>query len=190
MGPLFNLVEKTEQWLGHSPHPAIVTVPLGAFVVSNTCDVLGLMTGQRQYDDAARLSMGIGLVGAAGAVVTGLHDYSYIPPERPTHEIATRHALGNSVVGTLFATSFILRMRDGPDRRPGLAARLLALAGGGLALYTSWLGGVMVQEHGEGVKPVMRRMEHREKRPQEATEGHPPAGFPRELRQPVPASVT
>ena len=40
-----------------------------------------------------------------------------------------------------------------------MLARVLGIAGGGLSLYTAWLGGVLVEEHGEGVKPVMERME-------------------------------
>jgi len=157
---IVGLVDKTEDLLGHSPHPAIVAVPIGAWTVSNICDGLALLTGNRRYDDAARLSMAVGLVGAAGAVVTGLRDYSYIPKERPSHDIATKHALGNAVVGTLYATSYVLRVRDQKSNRPtSLLARVLGMAGGGLSLYTAWLGGVLVEEHGEGVKPVMERME-------------------------------
>jgi len=158
--PIVGLVDKTEDLLGHSPHPAIVAVPIGAWTVSNICDGLALLTGDRRYDDAARLSMAVGLVGAAGAVVTGLRDYSYIPKERPSHDIATKHALGNAVVGTLFATSYVLRVRDHKaNETTSLLARALAIAGGGLALYTAWLGGVLVEEHGEAVKTVMEQME-------------------------------
>ena len=158
--PIVGLVDKSEDLLGHSPHPAIVTVPIGAWTVSNICDGLALLTGKRRFDDAARLSMAVGLVGAAGAVVTGLRDYSYIPKERPSHAIATKHALGNAVVGTLFATSYVLRVRDQKAGAPtSMLARVLAIAGGGLSLYTAWLGGVLVEEHGEGVKPVMEQME-------------------------------
>ncbi len=165
MGVLMNLIDKTEELMGHSPHPAIVSVPIGAWVSSNVCDVLGMMTGERKYDDAARLSMGVGLVAAAGAVVTGLRDYSFIPKDRPSHAIATKHAVGNAVVGTLFATSYILRQRAyQAGEAPGLMSRLLALAGGGLTVYTAWLGGVLVEEHGEAVKPVMEQLEREEKR--------------------------
>jgi uncharacterized membrane protein len=157
--PVTDLIDATEDLLGHSPHPAIVSLPIGAWGVSNVCDTLGLLTGNRRFDEAARLSMAIGLVGAAGAVVTGLRDYSFIPKERPSHRVATTHALGNSVVASLFVSSYILRQRDHlAGRRPGLGARLLALAGGGLSLYTAWLGGVLVEEYGEGVKPVMDRL--------------------------------
>jgi uncharacterized membrane protein len=107
--------------------------------------------------------MAIGLIGAAGAVVTGLRDYSFIPEDRPSHDVATTHALGNAMVGTLFATSYILRVRAHEEgRRPSLLARTLGIAGGALSLYTAWLGGVLVQEYGEAVKPVMERIDEDE----------------------------
>jgi len=161
MDPLFNAMEKAEAAIGHSPHPAIVAVPLGSWTVSVISDGLGLLTGNRIYDDVARISMAIGLVGAAGAIVTGLHDYSYIPLQRsPSHGIATTHALGNAVTSALFVTSYVLRTRRHlarPPRRPGVLARVLALAGGCLSMYTAWLGGKLVEEQGEAVKPVIRR---------------------------------
>lgn len=168
MDPITAAIDRTEEILGHSPHPAIVTLPLGAFVVSNVCDVLGGMTGGERFDDAARLSMGIGLVGAAGAMLTGIRDYGYIPADRePNHSVATTHGLGNAVVGTLFFTSYVLRSRDrAAGRRTRPMARLFGLAGGALSLYTAWLGGKLVEEYGEAVKPVMDQhqveQEHRE----------------------------
>lgn len=163
MNPISATVEKTAELMGHSPHPAIVTVPLGAWSFSNVCDGLAMITGEEKYDDAARLSMAVGLVGAAGAVVTGLHDYSKIPVDRPSHQVATSHALGNSVVASLFVASYVMRSRDyHRGHRASLASRLLALAGGGLSLYTAWLGGKLVEEMGEGVNPMMEHMSRHE----------------------------
>ena len=89
-------------------------------------------------------------------VVTGLRDYSYIDPGKPSHDTATAHALGNAVATSLFTASYMMRQRDrGAGRPTGFLARVLALTGGGLSLYTAWLGGVLVQEYGEAVKPVM-----------------------------------
>ncbi|MFO0889048.1 MAG: DUF2231 domain-containing protein [Isosphaeraceae bacterium] len=152
-------VDKVEEMLGHSPHPAIVTVPLGAFTVSTISDVLYMATGSEGYDDAASISMAVGLIGAAGSVVTGLRDYSHIPKRRqPSHKIATTHALGNAVVGTLFTASYIMRLQSrSSGERASVFPRLLALAGGGLSLYTAWLGGKLVEELGEAVKPAMER---------------------------------
>jgi uncharacterized membrane protein len=159
MDPISLAVDKTEELLGHSPHPAIVTVPLGAWTVSNICDGLALATGDRAYDDAARISMAVGLVGAAAAAVTGLRDYSHIPKDRPSHGVATTHGLGNSLAASLVAASFVMRVKDhAAGRRTGVAARLLALTAGGISLYTAWLGGKLVEEMGEAVKPVMDRL--------------------------------
>jgi uncharacterized membrane protein len=160
MDPITGLIDKTEGLMGHSPHPAIVALPIGAWAVSNVCDGLALVTGDGRYDDVARVSMAIGLVGVAGAVATGLRDYGFIPRERPSHDVATTHGLGNALVGSLFTASYVLRTRDEQaGRRTGVLARLLGLAGGGLALYTAWLGGVLVQEQGEAVKPVMEHQD-------------------------------
>src|SRR5258708_1441703 len=61
ISPVTTLIDKAEELLGHSPHPAIVALPLGAWTVSNVCDGLALATGDDRYDDAARVSMAIGL---------------------------------------------------------------------------------------------------------------------------------
>lgn len=51
-------------------------------------------------------------------------------------------------------------------QRTGLVARLLGLAGTGLMLYTAWLGGKLVEELGEAVKPVMEQHDKQQQRPQ------------------------
>src|SRR5207244_4390895 len=68
IAPVTGLIDKTEELIGHSPHTAIVSVPIGAWAVSNVCDGLALLSGDDRYDDAARISMAVGLLGAAGAV--------------------------------------------------------------------------------------------------------------------------
>jgi uncharacterized membrane protein len=157
-------VDKAEELLGHSPHPAIVTVPMGAFTVSNVSDTMALVTGDDRYDHAAQVSMAVGLVGSVAAAVTGLRDYGKIPKDRqPNHKVATTHAVGNMVMTSLFATSFAMRIASGRrGREVPVAARLIALAGGALALYTGWLGGKLVEELGEAVHPVMEQWEENE----------------------------
>ncbi|MCA1684879.1 MAG: DUF2231 domain-containing protein, partial [Planctomycetia bacterium] len=156
ISPITGLIDKVEELLGHSPHPAIVTVPIGAWAVSNIADSLAILTGDDRYDDIARVSMAVGLVGGVGAAITGLRDYSFIDPKKPSHDTATAHGLGNAVVMSLFTASYLIRQRDHSAGRPaGLLSRALALSGGSLALYTAWLGGVLVEEYGEAVKPVM-----------------------------------
>jgi len=163
MDPITAAIDKTEELLGHTPHPAIVALPLGAWAFSNVCDGLAMLTGKEKYDEAARLSMAVGLIGAVGAVATGLRDYGKIPKDRPSHQVATTHALGNSVVASLFVTSYVMRRSDhAKGRRASVTSRLLAITGGALSLYTGYLGGKLVEEMGEGVNPVMDQMSRRE----------------------------
>ena len=165
MDPVMKAIDKIEERLGHSPHAALVTLPVGAWVTSAVADGLALVTNKSAYDDAARISMVVGLVGAAGALVTGLHDYSYIPSNRePSHSIATRHGVGNIIVTSLFATSYILRAQASQtNRRPSVLSRLLSLTGAGFVAYTAWLGGKLVEEQGEAVKPIIRQQNEEEK---------------------------
>lgn len=174
MDPITDAIDRTEELLGHSPHPAIVALPLGAFAVSNVCDGLGMLSGNDRYDDAARWSMAIGLVGAAGAVLTGMRDYGYIPTSRqPSHSVATAHGLGNAVLSSLFITSYVMRSRDhAAGRRTGTLSRLLALTGGALSLYTAWLGGKLVEEYGEAVQPVMEQQQAEGEEDDEDQDGH------------------
>lgn len=154
MDPISYTIDRIEDLIGHSPHPAVVAVPVGAYTVSNICDGVASLTGDKSYDDAARISMAIGLVGAVASAVTGFRDYSRIPRERgEAHEVATSHGLGNAVATAMMAASFILRVRDhAKDQEASVASRALALGAGTLTLYTAWLGGKLLQEMGEGVK--------------------------------------
>ena len=155
MDPISYVIDRIEDLMGHSPHPAVVAVPIGAYTVSNICDGVASITGDKSYDDAARISMAVGLVGAVASAVTGFRDYSRIPQDRPgdAHGIATSHGIGNAVATSMMAASFILRVRDhAHDREASIASRALALGAGTLTLYTAWLGGKLIQELGEGVK--------------------------------------
>lgn len=151
--PITRAIDSTQEFLGHSPHPAVVLLPLGAWTTSNILDGMAMASGDHRFDDAARWSMGIGLAGAVVAAATGLRDYGKIKPEADSHATATTHALGNAVVGSLFVASYVIRTKDhGAGRPTRLSARLLALAGGALSMYTAWLGGVLVENYGESVE--------------------------------------
>ncbi len=154
MDPLAKMMDFTEEKLGHSPHPPLVGVPIGAWLVTSIADLFSFGRRRSGLEETARFSQVVGLVGAAGAALTGLRDYSYIERDSPSHPIATRHGLYNLVVFSLHATSFAFRL--GGARGSGAAiAKSLGFAGTGLMLYTGWLGGKLVEEYGEAVKPVI-----------------------------------
>jgi uncharacterized membrane protein len=71
----------------------------------------------------------------------------------------------NVIATSLFATSYILRTRASRvNKRPPLLSRLVSLTGAGLVSYTGWLGGKLVEEQGEAVKPIIRQQNEAEKR--------------------------
>ena len=64
-------------WLGHPLHPVVTDIPVGAWTVALVLDALG----ERR---AAKIAVGIGLLGAVGAAVSGLTDWidTYGKPRR------------------------------------------------------------------------------------------------------------
>jgi uncharacterized membrane protein len=92
----------------------------------------------------------------ASGVVTGLIaapfgfiDWLAIPRGTRAKRIGAVHGLGNVVVVLMFGLSWLLR-GDLP-RAPETLAFALSFAAGGLALFTGWLGGELVDRLSVGV---------------------------------------
>ncbi|MDQ6941009.1 MAG: Rieske 2Fe-2S domain-containing protein [Candidatus Eremiobacteraeota bacterium] len=116
-------------WLGHSLHPAITDVPIGAWTAALALDLLGEPRG-------ARIAVGVGLLGALGAAATGLTDLTdtYGKPRR----LGVVHAALNGAATLLYGASWLARGKG----RGGVflstlgygAVSLSALYGGTLSL--------------------------------------------------------
>jgi nitrite reductase/ring-hydroxylating ferredoxin subunit/uncharacterized membrane protein len=115
-------------WLGHPLHPALTDVPVGAWTVALALDLLGERRG-------AKIAVGIGLLGAAGAAVCGLTDWldTYGKPRR----LGVVHATVNGAATLLFASSFLLR-----GRADALAIGLSTIGYGAVSLGALY-GGVL-----------------------------------------------
>jgi nitrite reductase/ring-hydroxylating ferredoxin subunit/uncharacterized membrane protein len=131
-------------WLGEPLHVVLTDVPIGAWTVAIMFDALDLIRNRREFSLAADTSLAIGLLGAAGAAVTGITDWSDVDP--PARRLGLIHGLLNVGVTALFTTSFILRKRK---LRTG--GRVSAALGYGLLSLSAHLGGKMVYEQGVGV---------------------------------------
>jgi uncharacterized membrane protein len=79
----------------------------------------------------------------------GLIDWMAIPSGTRAKRVGAIHGVGNVVVVALFALSWWMR-RDAPTVPENLAL-LMSFAGGGLALFTGWLGGELVDRLAVGV---------------------------------------
>src|SRR5215468_10825563 len=97
-------------WLGEPLHAALKDVPIGAWTAAITFDALDLIRNRREFSLAADTSVAIGLLGAAGAAVTGITDWSDVDP--PARRLGFIHGLLNLGATALFATSLVLRRRN------------------------------------------------------------------------------
>jgi uncharacterized membrane protein len=141
-----------DRLLGHGDAPAPVSLPLAAWAVALAGDGLALATGSRALDAAARYAIGVGLVGSAGAMLTGSLERrsdGVTASEHPSGVAA--HAVGAMAATGLLAASLALRVASASRReRPSAFARGLALAGGGLALANAILTRRLANEDPQG----------------------------------------
>jgi nitrite reductase/ring-hydroxylating ferredoxin subunit/uncharacterized membrane protein len=124
-------------WLGHSLHPVLTDVPLGAWTAGVVFDLIGL-------DEAAEASFGLGSLAALPAAMAGTADWLEITDEQ--RRIGFVHGMLNAaglglIVGSLGARA---------SGRRGLGVGLSTL-GYSLAALSGWLGGELVYVRGTGV---------------------------------------
>lgn len=126
-------------WLGHPLHPAIVDAPLGLWTASLALDVTG-------YDEAADLTLGLGLVSAVAAATTGVAQWQDAAYDVRPRRLGALHAALNTAATVLYAGSLVARQQ----RNRG-AGQALAIAGYGIASFSAWLGGDLAYDLGIGV---------------------------------------
>jgi nitrite reductase/ring-hydroxylating ferredoxin subunit/uncharacterized membrane protein len=136
-------------WLGHPLHPALVQLPIGAWVSSA---VLDLLPGQRR---AATVLVAVGTAGAVPAAIAGANDWASLSREQ--RRVGLVHAMSNAVGMALYAGSLAARLggRHGTGRALGLLG--LAAASGG-----AYLGGHLAYKQAAGVNqgvPELHRIE-------------------------------
>ncbi len=118
--------------LGHPLHPALIALPVGAWTLAAILDALEL-AGLHRDRGFADTAIGIGLVGAVGAAVAGVTDWS--ETDGRAKRIGLAHGAINVAATGLYALSLALRRRS---RSKGIA---LSMAAFGLAMSSAYLGG-------------------------------------------------
>ncbi len=131
-------------WLGEPLHVVLTDVPVGAWTVAMAFDALDLVFDRGEFARACESSIGIGLLAAAGAAVTGVTDWSDVDP--PARRPGLIHGLLNLSGAALFATSLFLRKRKSRN-----AGRIVSVLGYAVMSYAAHLGGKLVYEHRVGV---------------------------------------
>ena len=124
-------------WLEHPLHPALTSIPLGAWTTTVALDAKAAVSGDESYSRAADFALAVGLAGAVGSAVTGLTDWS--ETDGRAKRIGLIHGLLNVAATAMMATAYVLRRRN--ERRAGQAA---TLAGFAVASVSGYLGGDLV----------------------------------------------
>ncbi len=120
-------------FLGHTLHPVLTDIPVGAWTVTALLDTFTL-AGRDDAAFAADASLGLGLLGGVGAMLTGLAEWS--DTAGPPRALGMAHALLNSAAFCAYAASLACRL--GRRRKTGA---LLAFAGYGLVTSAAYFGG-------------------------------------------------
>ena len=131
-------------WLGEPLHVVLTDVPVGAWTVAMAFDALDIVCDRREFARACEASIGLGLLGAAGAAVTGMTDWSDVDP--PARRLGLIHGLLNLSGIALFATSLFLRKKKSRE-----IGRIVSVLGYAVMSYAAHLGGKLVYEHRLGV---------------------------------------
>lgn len=131
-------------WLGHPLHPVLTDIPLGAWTVAMVLDGLDAARGRDDNAKAADAAIGIGLVGATGAAVTGITDWQGSGEQAP--RAGMLHGMMNLGATALYVGSLVARRRG--DRSLG---RTLSVLGYAVICASAYIGGELVYGERIGV---------------------------------------
>ncbi len=147
-------------WLPmHSGHPLIVHFPLVALLLAVLLDTVAVARGSTGWRSAGTLLWGVGLAGAAAAIVTGLLAYSRVDHSDLAHESMTTHRnLALAAMAFLLGAA-IWRWRR-PLSRGAVGVGIVGAVGLATAAY---LGGELVYRHGLGIPTAVLRQVHSER---------------------------
>src|SRR5689334_14601416 len=133
---------------GHPLHPALVAVPIGAWIASFVFDVASHLVDEPGFlTQGSRWLIGIGVLGALAAAMVGFLDLFAIPTGTRVFRIGLLHMSINLVVTVAYIVDFLLRggSATGPVAWGPLVLSAVALAALGASGY---LGGELAYHYG------------------------------------------
>ena len=142
-------MESKVKFLGHPAHQMLIVFPLGLLATGVIFDVIRLAGGSETMAVVSYWMIAAGIIGGFIAAPFGWIDWLAIPRGTRAKAVGLWHGVGNVLVLLLFIASWLMR-RDLPER-PEVLALVCSFAGAGLALFTGWLGGELVDRLGIGV---------------------------------------
>ncbi len=154
---------------GHPYHPMLVTVPIGAWVISLGFDVASQLASKPGFlVQGSQWLIAAGLLGAVAAGLAGFLDLVVIPPGTRAFRTACTHMCVNLVLIFAYAGNFAWRYRNPSHGRP-VDLRLVALSAVSVTAlaFSGYLGGKLTYRYGVRVASEVTQ-----------AEGFVPAGLP------------
>jgi uncharacterized membrane protein len=142
-------MESRAKLFGHPIHQMLIVFPLGLLAMALVFDAVHLIGGNGYWSEIAFWMIAAGVVSGLLAAPFGFVDWLAIPSGTRAKRVGGLHGAGNVIVVLLYAVSWL--MRANAPATPSTLAFVLAYAGGGLALFTGWLGGELVDRLAVGV---------------------------------------
>jgi uncharacterized membrane protein len=148
----------------HPLHPALVTVPIGAWVASLIFDIASHLVSTPAFlTEASKWLIAIGIAGAVAASFAGFADIALIDEGTRAYRTAYTHMFINMVLIVAYAANLIWRAHT-PARVAAVGPWMLALSATCVALLTvsGFLGGRLTYRFGVHVADdVARTAGHR-----------------------------
>ena len=133
---------------GHPLHPALVPIPIGAWISSFAFDLASyVVPGASFLADGSRWLIVIGVLGALGAAALGFLDLLAIPSGTRAFRIALVHMSLNLSVTVAYVVDFVLRLGPSTGPVPLGPVILSAVALAALTL-SGYLGGELAYRYG------------------------------------------
>ncbi|REF35821.1 DUF2231 domain-containing protein [Thermasporomyces composti] len=145
---------------GHPVHPALITVPIGAWLAALIFDLASHVVATPAFlTQGARWLIAIGILGALAAAVFGLLDLFAIPGRTPAFRTGLVHMSINIVVVAAYVINLLLRVGD-PVTGP-VSWGLVVFSAVSLALlgWSGYLGGKLAYGYGVRVADETRQAE-------------------------------
>src|SRR5919106_3247403 len=129
-------------WLGHTVHGVLTDVVVGGTTMALFLDVLRVFFGVDGLADATTWVLGLSVLAALGAIITGLTDFKDTSPG-DARNVAGLHGVTNIIAVIVFAVSLFMRLGGSHD------AGFWTLLIGYLVVSTgAYIGGHVVFRHG------------------------------------------
>jgi uncharacterized membrane protein len=144
---------KSKAAVGNHPiHPALVTLPFGAFFLALIGDIVHSLSGGLFWYQFAFYCIGIGIITALVAAVFGFVDYVAVPMRPAARVLASTHLTLNLIAVVLYVITFFLRLSNAAYQTSRWTlAFVLEVVPFAMLAISAWLGGQMVFIHHVGV---------------------------------------